>query len=289
MEHTVPIGPEDDPQRQQSAMPIGPGNRPGAFTDSPSPANSTSGMSPFRKTLSSTVTQTRQKVSELKRRQAAIRYALVCTGIIIVFLFLFISALGGFAHLFPPGSTVPPSPGSNSSTNNGGAVAVPSMQATTAATGTAPSGPTKITFKPVTVPSPIVAPGPTSLPTGGTTPPVGVTPTPTQGVTPTPTPEMTPTPGGTASVSAVLDCVIPFLNGSYTAYFGYSNSGPTTMTIPIGPNNRFIGVPANQGQPTAFSPGSRNFVVSVHSRGKRIAWALDGSIAAATANSTPCF
>jgi hypothetical protein len=53
----------------------------------------------------------------------------------------------------------------------------------------------------------------------------------------------------------VLDCVQNNGNGTYTAHFGYVNSGSAVIDLPVGPKNMFVGGDKDRGQPTAFLPG----------------------------------
>lgn len=259
----------------------------------------------LRPALPPATLQARQQMYErdvMKRRRAALTYALVCGSGIVLFLLLLFSSMGMFVGLFPKAQKVPVS------TTSAGMSSATQDQTTpvTIATPTAVSN-TGIGFTPVAGPSPTstVAAKAGATPTSGTTPTPGMTPTPamtptpTPGVTPTPTPGVTPTPtpiptptsapGGTAVVTPLAPCIIPFLNGTFSAYFGYSNTSGSTVTIPVGPNNRFVGVPANQHQPTSFPSGSQRFAVLVHSKGQAISWILDGSVATATVNSPLCF
>jgi hypothetical protein len=53
----------------------------------------------------------------------------------------------------------------------------------------------------------------------------------------------------------LLDCVVNNGNGTYTAYFGYLNSGSEVIDLPVGSKNMFVGGDKDRGQPTAFFPG----------------------------------
>lgn len=230
---------------------------------------------PPQKLFMPAVTPGRQDYEVQKRRQAALFYVIMCASILLVFLLLFISAMGGLSHLLSQKSSTSPAPGGGK--NTGVAVTSP-----TQAAATATSGPSQIIFTPSTGNAPTPTPGITPTPIAAITPTVDVTPPPTPGVT--------PTAGGTGTVTPVLDCVIRFpIRAGYTAFFGYTNNGTATVTIPVGPNNHFVGAPINERQPTRFAPGSQTIAVTVRSTGRRVSWVLDGSSATATANSTPCF
>lgn len=61
----------------------------------------------------------------------------------------------------------------------------------------------------------------------------------------------------------VLDCVVNNGNGTYTAYFGYINSGSEVIDLPVGPKNKFVDGDPDRGQPTAFFPGEHTSEFSV--------------------------
>ncbi len=75
------------------------------------------------------------------------------------------------------------------------------------------------------------------------------------------------------TVVPILECVQRNANGSYTARFGYENTG-AAVTIPVGANNSFVPGNHNQGQTTVFQPGRRN-AFSVTFPGTSI-WSLRG-------------
>ena len=56
----------------------------------------------------------------------------------------------------------------------------------------------------------------------------------------------------------ILDCVDNNGNGTYTAHFGYVNSGSSVITLPVGPKNMFVGGDKDRGQPTVFYPGDHH-------------------------------
>ncbi|MBL8154846.1 MAG: DUF11 domain-containing protein, partial [Anaerolineae bacterium] len=95
----------------------------------------------------------------------------------------------------------------------------------------------------------------------------------------------------TKQVFPVLECVAKNTNGTFTAYFGYENKNPVSVTIPVGDDNRFLPhAPQDRGQPSVFGPGRRQFVFKVDFDGKNIVWQLkgpDGKGRTATASSNP--
>jgi hypothetical protein len=102
---------------------------------------------------------------------------------------------------------------------------------------------------------------------------------------------------GAAAASAALpvtpfvDCVQADATGGYTAYFGYTNTGPITFTLPIGDqNNVFPGI-TDPGQPTELNVGTYPRVVAVQFDGQFVTnttWELNGIDATASANSPSC-
>ena len=59
----------------------------------------------------------------------------------------------------------------------------------------------------------------------------------------------------TAPITPILECVTAVAGGSYTALFGYKNENKSSITIPVGSNNKFYPSPINRGQTTVFKPG----------------------------------
>lgn len=53
----------------------------------------------------------------------------------------------------------------------------------------------------------------------------------------------------------LLECVDNNGDGTYTAHFGYLNTGSDVIDLPVGPKNMFVGGEKDRGQPTAFFPG----------------------------------
>jgi len=60
--------------------------------------------------------------------------------------------------------------------------------------------------------------------------------------------------GGSVLVP-LLECVENNGNGTYTAHFGYLNTGSSNIILPVGPKNMFVGGEKDRGQPTVFYPG----------------------------------
>jgi hypothetical protein len=67
-----------------------------------------------------------------------------------------------------------------------------------------------------------------------------------------------------AQVIPLADCVTQGSDPSrLQAWFGYRNSDPTVVFIPLGPDNFFVPPPADRGQPTSFETGEFHRVFSV--------------------------
>ncbi len=96
---------------------------------------------------------------------------------------------------------------------------------------------------------------------------------------PAPTPAPTPAP-----ISPVVECITDNGDGSFTARFGYNNPNPTTITIPVGENNKFVPTKVGLSQPTTFLPGRQRNVLRVISGGGNLVWVLNGRTATASFN-----
>ena len=76
-----------------------------------------------------------------------------------------------------------------------------------------------------------------------------------------------------------------------TAYFGYTNTDPTSDTIPVGDDNLPIPGLAYQGQPTVFEPGSHPSVFSVTFDPvivPSLGWVLNGQVVSAYTGAPQC-
>ena len=99
----------------------------------------------------------------------------------------------------------------------------------------------------------------------------------------------------TATVTITRDAITPTVtcvalndDGTFTAFFGYSNPNSYAVNIEIGKENQFTPSPDGQGQPTSFKPGAQTAVFGVVSKGDAIVWHLDGNSAEANKNSGGC-
>ena len=98
-----------------------------------------------------------------------------------------------------------------------------------------------------------------------------------------------PEPPQDLPIRISVSCVV---NGAttYEARFGYRNENLSTVSIPVGEDNRFLPTPAGRGQPTLFGPGSASqaFAVTGIPNGTNLVWLLShaGTTHTATASAT---
>ncbi|HTU05646.1 MAG TPA: hypothetical protein VMG13_08840, partial [Trebonia sp.] len=64
-------------------------------------------------------------------------------------------------------------------------------------------------------------------------------------------------------LTPTLDCVVPSASGTFTAYFGYTNTGPVSIAFPVGDFNQVVPGIADQGQPVTFDVGAYPKVFAV--------------------------
>jgi uncharacterized repeat protein (TIGR01451 family) len=88
-------------------------------------------------------------------------------------------------------------------------------------------------------------------------------------------------------ITPVLDCVSRTATG-YLAHFGYSSQNSSTVSVPVGSENRFTPAPINRGQPASFAPGSQQGVFTVAFDGQPLTWEIRGRTAVASSTSTAC-
>jgi hypothetical protein len=94
---------------------------------------------------------------------------------------------------------------------------------------------------------------------------------------------------GTSKVKPVLECIVKQSDGSYRAYWGYTNSSSSNVTIPVGSSNTFTPAPADRGQPTVFTPGTKHSVFStVFPASGSVTWKVQGTSVTATKRSKCC-
>ena len=105
-------------------------------------------------------------------------------------------------------------------------------------------------------------------------------------------PTFTPTPTSTVmpfTVKPTLECVQPQGLTSYLAKFGYINSSPTNIKIPVGYNNYMSPSSYNNQLPTNFVPGRQDAILQLHaSNGSTLTWILDGTSVTANMFSKRC-
>jgi uncharacterized repeat protein (TIGR01451 family) len=90
------------------------------------------------------------------------------------------------------------------------------------------------------------------------------------------------------AIKPTMDCVSVNTDGTFNAFFGYSNTNGAAVSLSFGKNNQFTPPPDSQGQPTTFEPGTQTSVFAVVSKGESLVWHLDGSTAEANTKSPGC-
>jgi hypothetical protein len=89
-----------------------------------------------------------------------------------------------------------------------------------------------------------------------------------------------------ASLRPVAECVIVNGDGSFTAFFGYSNGSGQEIAVPVSSDNR---IDERVGQPVVrFRTGRVVAAFSVTTMGSSITWRLGDQRIRVTAESTPC-
>lgn len=95
-----------------------------------------------------------------------------------------------------------------------------------------------------------------------------------------------PAPAG-ADVVPVVTCVSPASGSSFTAYFGYSNTG-SAATYPLGTSNQVTPTSLDGGEPTNFISGTVANAFSVVVPSGSVTWTVASQAATASATSTLC-
>jgi hypothetical protein len=86
-----------------------------------------------------------------------------------------------------------------------------------------------------------------------------------------------PAAAGSAALVPSFTCAAPNGDNTFTYFFGYTISGTSPVTVPIGPDNQFTGGTKDLGQPAVFSPGSHPNSFAVTTAATNLAWHLDGT------------
>jgi choice-of-anchor A domain-containing protein len=95
----------------------------------------------------------------------------------------------------------------------------------------------------------------------------------------------TPPPG---AIVPMVQCVTPNTDGTFVAFFGYTNSG-SAVTIPIGSNNTIAPTDLGGREPTSFSSGTVSDAFSVTvPKGQVVEWVISGIPAVASSGSPNC-
>ncbi len=143
---------------------------------------------------------------------------------------------------------------------------------------------------PTCTPVRTATPTPTLVPTKTPTPVPSKTPTPAPTKTPSPQATATPTPElVTLALTPIAECIDKNLDGSYTARFGYRNTGTLPINVAVGNFNGFSPAPIDRGQPKTFNPGQFNSVFSaVFPAGSSLSWLLGNAVVQVSQNFKPC-
>jgi GH35 family endo-1,4-beta-xylanase len=89
-------------------------------------------------------------------------------------------------------------------------------------------------------------------------------------------------------VAPTAGCVVKDGNGTFTAYFGYSNANNFSIPVPVGTSNTFGPAPSDRGQAGYFLPYQRPERVAVTWDGSALTWQLDGYSQTVTKKSPAC-
>lgn len=90
------------------------------------------------------------------------------------------------------------------------------------------------------------------------------------------------------AISPVVTCVSDNGDGTYTAFFSYSNTNSEAVSLSIGKKNLFTPSPEDQGQTTTFEPGEKMGIFGAIFKGDSLVWNLDENKAEATPKSGGC-
>jgi len=61
--------------------------------------------------------------------------------------------------------------------------------------------------------------------------------------------------GSEKDLTPAFECAAPNSDGSFTAFFSYTNDAADVTEIDVGAKNQFNAQPKDRGQPTTFTPG----------------------------------
>ena len=79
------------------------------------------------------------------------------------------------------------------------------------------------------------------------------------------------------AIRPVVERVVAIGQGQYRVTFGYDNEGTASISMAVGPENRFFPDPGDRGQPTLFLAGRRTDVFSIVFDGRPLTWRLAGN------------
>jgi hypothetical protein len=89
-------------------------------------------------------------------------------------------------------------------------------------------------------------------------------------------------------LSPTLECVRRNSSSSYTALWGYNNTGTGNVTVPVGSNNSLTPNPQNRGQTTKFQRGRVPISSGVTWNGSNLVWRLAGKTSTANKDFKRC-
>ncbi|MFN4298873.1 MAG: T9SS type A sorting domain-containing protein [Thermaurantimonas sp.] len=91
----------------------------------------------------------------------------------------------------------------------------------------------------------------------------------------------------TATINPICHCKWNNTPATLTGNFGYSSTGSSPVTIPVGPTNTYIGTALNT-QPTVFNPGTNNHVFDIQFIGGSASWTVQSNAAVANSSTSYC-
>eukprot|EP01028_Stygiella_incarcerata_P006494 TRINITY_DN2658_c0_g1_i1.p1 TRINITY_DN2658_c0_g1~~TRINITY_DN2658_c0_g1_i1.p1 ORF type:complete len:2482 (+),score=553.97 TRINITY_DN2658_c0_g1_i1:113-7558(+) len=95
-----------------------------------------------------------------------------------------------------------------------------------------------------------------------------------------------------SKLQPILQCVSPHTDGTYTAFFGYTNNADYVIHLSVGALNRFTYGSEDIGQPTVFQPGTLGMgahsVAVIFMEDEEVTWVLGGGSVTASKTSGVC-
>lgn len=86
------------------------------------------------------------------------------------------------------------------------------------------------------------------------------------------------------------DCIVRGSGNTYKALFGYDNTGPRSVTIPVGPANAMQPSSLNGVQTTTFAPGAHRgaFATGWRPTAEKVTWTVGSMTATASTATRTC-